>query len=89
MLLGTREATDVLRKSRAREAKLVLGSAPEHSQSLLPVAKWINWRGENRPTYSIEDILEAETPALLAQRTEYFRRVYRERLARFKVTFRS
>jgi hypothetical protein len=89
VLLGTREAIDVLRKSRAREAKLVLGSAPEKSQSLLPVAKWINWRGENRPTYSIEDILEANLPALLAARTESLRRAYGEQLAYFKVNFRS
>jgi hypothetical protein len=80
---------DILRKSRAREARLAVERVPEQERRpFIPVAQWINWRGEYRPTYSFDDIIEAKLPAMLAERLQSLRQAYGAQLARFRANVR-
>ncbi|WP_437729276.1 DUF6896 domain-containing protein [Sorangium sp. So ce861] len=77
-LLGTEDALEILGESSTREARIILraveGKAPEpHAE---PREEWIEWRGERRRVYTMEDILETNLPSSMASCLEELRRRY-------------
>ncbi|WP_437948596.1 hypothetical protein WME98_49780 [Sorangium sp. So ce296] len=81
-LLGTEDALEILGESSSREARLLLraveGEAPEpHAEPREAWREtWIEWRGERRRVYTMEDILEASLPSWMASCLERLRRRY-------------
>lgn len=75
----------VLRASSGHaEGEAEKGVPEQQGNAPIPVAQWVAWRGELRPTYDFDDILAASLPEMLKERMQWLWETYATKLVRFR-----